>query len=77
MHLRIGMNPSNIMIGSLPLNDFIAAVFGLFAYGRQLEGTGACNLRCAPDFRECRIPARNSEKTGSGTRPDSGGVQNA
>ena len=35
---RIGINTSNIMIGSLPLNDFIAAVFGLFAYGRQLKG---------------------------------------
>ncbi len=35
---RIGLNPSKIMIGSLSLNDFIAAVFGLFAYGRQLKG---------------------------------------
>src|SRR5579872_1993173 len=35
---RIGLNPSKIRIGSLPLNDFIAAVFGLFAYGRQLKG---------------------------------------
>jgi hypothetical protein len=35
---RIGLNASKIMIGALPLNDFIAAVFGLFAYGRQLKG---------------------------------------
>ena len=35
---RIGLNPSKIRIGSLPLNDFIAAVFGLFAYGWQLKG---------------------------------------
>jgi len=35
---RIELNPSKIMIGSLPLNDFVAAVFGLFAYGRQLKG---------------------------------------
>ena len=35
---RIGLDPSKIMISSLPLNDFIAAVFGLFAYGRQMKG---------------------------------------
>ena len=34
----LGMDISKIMIGALPLNDFIAAVFGLFAYGRQLKG---------------------------------------
>jgi hypothetical protein len=32
------MNISATMVGRLPLNDFIAAVFGLFAYGRQLKG---------------------------------------
>ena len=35
---KVGLNPSAINVGSLPLNDFIAAVFGLFAYGRQLKG---------------------------------------
>jgi hypothetical protein len=34
----LGTDISKIMIGALPLNDFIAAVFGLFAYGRQLKG---------------------------------------
>ena len=34
----LGMDISKIMIGALPLNDFVAAVFGLFAYGRQLKG---------------------------------------
>jgi hypothetical protein len=32
------MDTSGIMVGGLPLNDFIATVFGLFAYGRQLKG---------------------------------------
>lgn len=34
---KLGMDTSRIMVGALPLNDFIAAVFGLFAYGRQLK----------------------------------------
>ena len=33
-----GLNVSRITVGSLPLNDFIAVVFGLFAYGRKLKG---------------------------------------
>lgn len=35
---KVGLNTTAINVGSLPLNDFIAAVFGLFAYGRQLKG---------------------------------------
>ena len=34
---RLGMSTSDIRVGSLPLNDFVAAVFGLFAYGRSLK----------------------------------------
>ena len=34
--LRIGLDPSNIMIGDLPLDDFVATVFGLYAYGRKM-----------------------------------------
>ena len=35
---KLGMNTAGIRVGSLPLNDFVAAVFGLFAYGRSLKG---------------------------------------
>jgi hypothetical protein len=28
---KLGMDTSGIMVGGLPLNDFIATVFGLFA----------------------------------------------
>jgi hypothetical protein len=35
---KLGMNTASIRVGSLPLNDFVAAVFGLFAYGRSLKG---------------------------------------
>jgi hypothetical protein len=35
---KAGLNISGITVGSLPLNDFIAAVFGLFAYGRNIKG---------------------------------------
>ena len=30
---KLGMDPSRIVVGALPVNDFIATVFGLFAYG--------------------------------------------
>ena len=35
---KLGINTTGIRVGSLPLNDFVAAVFGLFAYGRSLKG---------------------------------------
>jgi hypothetical protein len=35
---KVGMNTKGIRVGSLPLNVFVAAVFGLFAYGRSLKG---------------------------------------
>ena len=35
---KAGLNISGITVGSLALNDFIAAVFGLFAYGRNIKG---------------------------------------
>jgi hypothetical protein len=35
---KLGINTAGIRVGSLPLNDFVAAVFGLFAYGRSLKG---------------------------------------
>jgi hypothetical protein len=35
---KLGVN-ADIRMGSLTLNDFVAAVFGLFAYGRALKGT--------------------------------------
>jgi len=35
---KLRMNTAGIQVGSLPLNDFVAAVFGLFAYGRSLKG---------------------------------------
>ena len=35
---KAGLNTSAINVGRVPLNDFIAGVFGLFAYGRQLKG---------------------------------------
>jgi hypothetical protein len=34
---RLGTNTTGIRIDSLPLNDFVASVFGLFAYGRSLK----------------------------------------
>jgi hypothetical protein len=34
---KAGLNISGITVESLPLNDFIAAVFGLFAYGRNIK----------------------------------------
>ena len=34
---KLGMNTTGIRVGSLHLNDFVAAVFGLFAYGRSLK----------------------------------------
>jgi hypothetical protein len=35
---KLGLNTSQINIGALTLNDFMATVFGLFAYGRQRKG---------------------------------------
>lgn len=35
---KAGLNIFGITVGSLSLNDFIAAVFGLFAYGRNIKG---------------------------------------
>jgi hypothetical protein len=35
---KAGLNISGITVGSLPLNDFVAVVFGLFAYGRNVKG---------------------------------------
>src|ERR1700719_994351 len=35
---KVGLNVSGITVGSLALNDFIAAVFGLYAYGRNIKG---------------------------------------
>jgi hypothetical protein len=35
---KVEIDTSRIMVGALPLNDFIATVFGLFAYGRQRRG---------------------------------------
>lgn len=37
---KLGMDTAKIKVGSLPLHDFIAAMFGLFAYARQLKGPG-------------------------------------
>jgi hypothetical protein len=34
---RLGIDVSRLMIGKLPLDDFIAVVFGLFSYGRQIQ----------------------------------------
>ncbi|HEV2298439.1 MAG TPA: hypothetical protein VGR72_07980 [Candidatus Acidoferrales bacterium] len=38
---KLGINTSSIMVGRLHLNDFVATVFGLFAYGRNVS---------SPDF---------------------------
>jgi hypothetical protein len=35
---KLGMNIGSIRVGSLSMNDFIAAVFGVFSYGRSLKG---------------------------------------
>ena len=32
------LNTLGITVGSLSMNDFVAAVFGLFAYGRNIKG---------------------------------------
>jgi hypothetical protein len=34
---KAGIDTSKIVIDDLPLNDFMSAVFGLFAYGRKME----------------------------------------
>jgi len=39
--VKLGVNRSSIMVGRLPLNDFVAAVFGVFAYARNVS---------SPDF---------------------------
>lgn len=41
---RVGIDPSQITIGDLSLSDFIATVFGLYAYGRKMA---ISDPRCA------------------------------
>jgi hypothetical protein len=55
---KAGLNISGITVGSLPLNDFIAAVFGLFAYGRNIKGPAFSVFDTRQVFSQVRFPRR-------------------
>jgi hypothetical protein len=48
---------SGITVGLLPLNDFIAAVFGLFAYGRNIKGPAFSVFDTRQIFSQVGFPA--------------------
>jgi hypothetical protein len=54
---KLGMNTKNIRVGNLPLNDFVAAVFGLFAYGRSLKGAELAVFDVRRIFSKVGFPA--------------------
>src|SRR3984893_11326759 len=54
---KLGMNTKSIRVGSLPLNDFVAAVFGLFAYGRSLKGAELAVFDVRRIFSKVGFPA--------------------
>jgi hypothetical protein len=55
---KLGINGADIRVGSLPLNDFVAAVFGLFAYGRSLKGAGLAVFDVGRIFSKVGFPTR-------------------
>lgn len=61
---RIGLNPSKIMIGSLPLNDFHRGRIWSFRVRTAAERSGACNLRRAPHRCQRGISTRHSAQAG-------------
>jgi hypothetical protein len=54
---KLGMNTAGIRVGSLSLNDFVAAVFGLFAYGRSLKGAELAIFDVRRVFAKVGFPA--------------------
>ena len=54
---RLGINTAHIRVGSLPLSDFVAAVFGLFAYGRSLKNGQLAIFDTRPIFAKVGFPA--------------------
>jgi hypothetical protein len=55
---KVGLNVSRITVGSLPLNDFIAGVFGLFAYGRNIKSPEFLVFDTRRIFSQVGFPAR-------------------
>jgi hypothetical protein len=55
---KLGMNTSGIMVGNLPMNDFVAVVFGLFAYGRALKGSELAIFDVRRIFARVGFPTR-------------------
>jgi hypothetical protein len=52
---KLGIDPSRIMVGAVPVNDFIATMFGVFAYGRssgnKRKGVGRGEGGCGREYR--------------------------
>lgn len=59
---KAGLNISGITVGSLPLNDFIAAVFGRFAYGRNIKGPAFSVFDTRQVFSQVGFPPRMLRK---------------
>lgn len=53
---RIGLNPSEIQIDGQSLGDFIAVVFGLYAYGRKMEAPSSSRFDVKSVFSRVGFP---------------------
>ena len=58
----IGMKPSEITIDGQSLDDFIAVVFGLYAYGRKMEPTSSSRFDVQTVFSRVGLPVSVVEK---------------
>jgi hypothetical protein len=54
--LRIGLNPSELKIDGQSLGDFIAVVFGLYAYGRKMEAPSSSRFDVGTVFARVGFP---------------------